>query len=279
MAWFEDGNPCGYFGRSFAECFTAAGWLTANKPFAKGKIEPEVKAKLQEQAALGASPFIILFAYFGVHSCELCHNAASGDNFFIPDKSTNTIWAAPSLIVHYIDAHDYLPPDEFRAATLACPETGSKLYFEQFFSLCNESLGEEAKGDLGMQRSVQESLKRGPDVFQIKVACYKGERFPIKRLPREIQWVEFDRDGGSFGRAPDNKWVLPGEAHTLDEVQGEFYWKDKQFYLKDTSTKGIFVNGESRPVGNDNSYPIQHGDRLKFGDYELEVCGFGHNER
>jgi hypothetical protein len=33
------------------------------------------------------------------------------------------VFAAPSLVYHYVAAHDYRPPDEFIAAVLAWNET------------------------------------------------------------------------------------------------------------------------------------------------------------
>ena len=38
------------------------------------------------------------------------------------------ILVAPSLVLHYIDAHQYLPPAEFISAVLRCPEVGSPEY-------------------------------------------------------------------------------------------------------------------------------------------------------
>ncbi len=38
---------------------------------------------------------------------------------------------APALILHYIRAHDYLPPADFRGAALRCPELGSDDYWSE----------------------------------------------------------------------------------------------------------------------------------------------------
>lgn len=38
------------------------------------------------------------------------------------------VYMAPALILHYIRAHQYLPPLCFLEAVLACPEAGSKQY-------------------------------------------------------------------------------------------------------------------------------------------------------
>jgi hypothetical protein len=40
------------------------------------------------------------------------------------------LYAAPSLILHYIDAHEYAPPEAFCEAVLACPPMGSEAYLQ-----------------------------------------------------------------------------------------------------------------------------------------------------
>ncbi|MFZ3217848.1 MAG: hypothetical protein WA192_17440 [Candidatus Acidiferrales bacterium] len=35
---------------------------------------------------------------------------------------------APSMILHYIDVHDYEPPEVFWEAVMNCPEMGSEAY-------------------------------------------------------------------------------------------------------------------------------------------------------
>ena len=40
------------------------------------------------------------------------------------------IYVAPELIAHYIDAHEYRPPDEFVESVLKCPRMSTKEYFK-----------------------------------------------------------------------------------------------------------------------------------------------------
>jgi hypothetical protein len=49
-------------------------------------------------------------------------------DILVPDKTV--IYMAPSLILHYIRAHQYLPPACFVLAVLNCPEPGSEEYRE-----------------------------------------------------------------------------------------------------------------------------------------------------
>ena len=50
------------------------------------------------------------------------------DNVYIP--TDGRVFVAPSLVIHYIDAHHYQPPDDFQAAVLNCPEMRSMAYLK-----------------------------------------------------------------------------------------------------------------------------------------------------
>jgi hypothetical protein len=49
-------------------------------------------------------------------------------NLFVPGDGF--LYAAPSLIAHYILSHNYAPPAEFCDAVLRCPPMSSPEYFE-----------------------------------------------------------------------------------------------------------------------------------------------------
>jgi hypothetical protein len=71
----------------------------------------------------------------GFHCCEFCPPRSDGRftrghrNVWIPADSV--VYVAPELILHYIEAHGYRPPDEFITAVIACPEQGSETYRER----------------------------------------------------------------------------------------------------------------------------------------------------
>ena len=47
-------------------------------------------------------------------------------NLYVP--TNQVVYVAPSMIVHYIDAHSYLPPTEFCDAVMLCPAMRSMEY-------------------------------------------------------------------------------------------------------------------------------------------------------
>jgi hypothetical protein len=111
------------------------GWLDNIHPYPKGAVD----ARLIEKMKLLASSPVEL--YRGTHICELCAEPSDLVKTTLPNRvvldpncswvrwvdqrSSNgeirvsrgaKIFAAPVLIVHYIEAHSYLPPTQFLKA-------------------------------------------------------------------------------------------------------------------------------------------------------------------
>lgn len=87
----------------------------------------------------------------------------------------------------------------------------------------------------------------------------------------EGQTHQFDTDGGSFGRAPDNNWVLPDPSRYVSSRHGSIRFENNQFLLIDESTNGIYVNGASLPLGSAQPLVLKDGDLLVFGDYRIQT--------
>lgn len=128
MTYFDDLTVCDYFGAEYAQPLRAIGWLTKDKPFAIGKMDPDAFAKLKELMQAPWQPMVTL----GVHECALCQfDAPCGNaNLFVPNG--NVLFVCPELIVHYIATHHYRPPDEFITAVTNCPLTSTMLYKKLF---------------------------------------------------------------------------------------------------------------------------------------------------
>lgn len=107
------------------------GWLQRNQPFPTGPVsEPFLAALL---------PFCfdenVVCAMRVARRCPLCnelvppvereeHSAHPGTGEIRVLGETD-IYAAPDLIVHYITAHNYQPPQEFVQAVLLGPPAGA----------------------------------------------------------------------------------------------------------------------------------------------------------
>ena len=117
------------------------GWLDGEHPFAKGTIDRRLVEKIK---LLATKPVEL---YRGRHICELCTEPADIVKSFVPDRGKlidpgcswmrwaeqrwgngeirvsgeGVIFAAPVLVVHYIEEHSYLPPAQFlKAVDQAC---------------------------------------------------------------------------------------------------------------------------------------------------------------
>lgn len=134
MAYFPDLTPYAYGHPQPG--VVHVGWLDVVHHFPKGTVEHHLIEKMKH---LAATPVEL---YRGKHLCEVCTVPPDAEMTFVPDRwnviDTNCSWArwaesrqsngeirvtdegvtyaAPVLIVHYIEEHSYLPPAQFLKA-------------------------------------------------------------------------------------------------------------------------------------------------------------------
>ena len=120
MTYFKDLSRYEYSNsKSCAGEVRNVGWLDAEMPYPRGDADAELTAKL---LALCKWP---VNTFFGYHGCDFCQECpvriADPEGEFclgngeirVPAKDSKVVYAAPSLIYHYVAAHQYLPPAEF----------------------------------------------------------------------------------------------------------------------------------------------------------------------
>ena len=96
------------------------GWLDSGAPFNKGRVDQEIVERL---LGLCRNPVNLCRGY---HSCQYCErhpgiltmqlngqNVALGNGEIRVSGKDGVVYAAPTLICHYIQEHGYRPPDEF----------------------------------------------------------------------------------------------------------------------------------------------------------------------
>ena len=134
MAYFPDLTPCTYFLPAEPDPededpaippLLAVGWLDASHPFPAGDPGREVFERLKVFQKMWWEPI----AFLGGHPCELCRYDGfySHKDLFIPGPGVS--YAVPEGIVHYIAAHGYCPPQEFREAVLRSPLPDTPEFF------------------------------------------------------------------------------------------------------------------------------------------------------
>ena len=143
MAYFKDLSEYIYGDLSYARPGTKTiGWLGIGHDFPTKPPSDEILNLLWDFCSTSVA------LARGAHECEFC---PSGSAYFAERKGQQLllgvaeirvfskqgiIYAAPTLIYHYVQVHHYQPPDEFLEALRKGPRPPNRDYFE-----CLEKLG------------------------------------------------------------------------------------------------------------------------------------------
>ncbi|MFB7876018.1 hypothetical protein ACFC06_12250 [Nocardia sp. NPDC056064] len=133
--YFADLSPYTYI-RVPADCGRVlnVGWLSVDEPFPTGETSRQFVARLQKVAKKRIN------MTRGYHGCEFCASEllaeageemaglqihdelvgleALGNGEILVRGAAGECYIAPVMIVHYIELHNYLPPQEFIDAVL-----------------------------------------------------------------------------------------------------------------------------------------------------------------
>lgn len=141
MAYYPDLSDYAYLASAIRHPATRnIGWLAREPPFATA---PPSDALLD---ALWRYCKISVAQTRGVHDCELCRAAAfraerHGDSLLLGTAeirvfaATGEIYAAPTLIYHYVEVHHYVPPGPFLRALDDAPPPPEPDYFARLDQL------------------------------------------------------------------------------------------------------------------------------------------------
>lgn len=138
MTHFADLTVCRYFPIDHENKLLAVGWLDRDFDYTRGEVDPDVVANLCDMLVSPWEPAVTM----GWHDCPFCrfsdgprqftYNGVTVNlgvsNVFVP--ADGCIYIAPSLVLHYIDAHDYSPPEPFCDAVMECPKMRSIEYLK-----------------------------------------------------------------------------------------------------------------------------------------------------
>ena len=98
----------------------------------------------------------------------------------------------------------------------------------------------------------------------LKVISYRG-------LPQSQDIsAAFGRDGGVLGRSPECAFVLPDPEKFVSRKHARIEYVAGVYRLTDTSSAGTGVPSRNLQLQHD-SLVLADGDRLKIGDYEIQV--------
>jgi hypothetical protein len=137
MAYFADLTPYTYSRPEEERRGTVnIGWLEPGYPFSTGTTREPFQIKLNQLCHRR------LKQTRGFQTCGFCAGPENllvwpGSSFEMRVARDGTVYAAPSLVHHYVATHGYRPPDGFIAAVLAWDETAPRLSQEELWaSIC-----------------------------------------------------------------------------------------------------------------------------------------------
>lgn len=124
MTHYEDLAECDYFRVDHQGHLLAVGWLEWGREYPTGAVSEENYLHLQSLLQEPFEPIGLLGSFL----CEFCdRNPPAGSaNLFVPHDGD--ILVAPELILHYIDTHDYMPPERFLNAIMELPAANGNDY-------------------------------------------------------------------------------------------------------------------------------------------------------
>lgn len=127
MPHYLDLKPCTDFQVEQPDALLAVGWLDEAHEYSTGDVSADFYLKLKELLIDPWQPCVSM----GGHECQLCQfDPPTGTrNLFVPDDKI--LYACPELILHYIAAHRYRPPEQFILAVMSCPPIHSMEYKKQ----------------------------------------------------------------------------------------------------------------------------------------------------
>lgn len=141
--YIEDLSPFIYRTRHPWPNVSSVGWLDSAHSYVKGKAPNAFSEKLDATMRQRSPANVHACQIRGVHPCALCGKGNFEDidpeyalllgstQLWIPGRQ-DRIFVAPSMILHYVVSHDYLPPAVFVAAIddldLSIPYEGQAQY-------------------------------------------------------------------------------------------------------------------------------------------------------
>lgn len=81
----------------------------------------------------------------------------------------------------------------------------------------------------------------------------------------------FREKGGTIGRSLQNDWILPDPDRFISGRHATIDFKGGVYYLADTSSNGVYINGDCEPLGKGNPRRLFNGDVIRLGDFIINV--------
>lgn len=135
MAYYQDFTECDYCRNyEFACRLMAVGWIERGFPFDRGSVPEDFLGAFKKLRQGFQEMFFYGTVFRGGHECSLCGWVLDGShlNLYVPHGGF--IFLATRALDHYVEHHDYRPPDSFIESVYRCPDPRSIEYREEIKS-------------------------------------------------------------------------------------------------------------------------------------------------
>ena len=126
----------------FGEAVRAVGWLARGHEYPRGPTPAGFVSALTIFRNSWGTIFQVLPGWpacMGMHRCEICDDEVDSGDIAIP--AAEVLYVAPTMIVHYVGIHGYLPPTDFVRAVIACPAPATDAYVGAVTAIANRGEG------------------------------------------------------------------------------------------------------------------------------------------
>ena len=89
--------------------------------------------------------------------------------------------------------------------------------------------------------------------------------------PGQQDVFKTELDAFTIGRNDENDWAIPDPQRFLSGVHCRIHRQGGEYFLTDTSTNGVFLNGADTRLERNATVSLGHQDQFRIGDYEFEV--------
>ena len=98
-------------------------------------------------------------------------------------------------------------------------------------------------------------------------------RLVLEHAPSAQAETEVQFHGGQLtvGRGADADWRIHDPTNYVSRKHFVLSTESGEVMLTDASSGGLFVDGASTPLGPGNSVKVEHGMRVRFGDFVAKV--------
>ena len=129
------GRDVSYYADLGTECdiargpqIRAVGWLSDRNQYETGSLPSQLVERLRSYVSRCPESIEELCwpVAAGPHTCELCGSFGASLNFGLP--SERVLFVCPEMILHYVEVHEYRPPEPFLRALEKAPLPGTPEY-------------------------------------------------------------------------------------------------------------------------------------------------------